>query len=135
MTIARYVLDTNIITAILKKEPTVAGHVGEALSANAEFLLCPVVFYEIYRGLAHTDAKKQLDFFLRYADTCTWDDLTKQDWQAAAKLWANLRLQGQSVQDSDLLIGVYAAQRNAIVVTDNEKHLAALGVTVENWRR
>ena len=55
MTIARYVLDTNIITAILKKEPTVAGHVGEALSA--------------------------------------------------------------------------------IVVTDNEKHLAALGVTVENWRR
>jgi tRNA(fMet)-specific endonuclease VapC len=130
----RYVLDTNIFTAILRKEPKAVEQAEKALATNAEFLLCPVVFYEVYRGLLHRDAKRQLGFYLQFVTDLTWDDLDREDWRAAAQRWADLRRGGYSVGDADLLIGTYAARRNAIVVTDNTKDFIPLGVPVENWR-
>lgn len=131
----RYVLDSNIFAAILRGEPTTTQHVTNALAAGGEFLLCPIVFYEVYRGLLHRDAKKQLNFFLSYITTLTQSDFVSSDWEQAAQLWADLREKGQQVADADLLIGVYALERQAVIVTDNEKDFAPLGVTIENWRR
>ncbi len=135
----RYVLDTNIMSAILRKEPGVIHHVSLALLANAEFLLCPVVFYEILRGLERRDAKKQRTYFLRFVETFTWDDFTKLDWQLAAQTHALALAQGESPSDADLLIGTFAARRDAVIITDNEKHFAPfvslLNLPTQNWRR
>ncbi len=109
--------------------------VAEALTTGAEFLMCPVVYYQVYRGLLHRDSKKQLSFFLSYITTYTWSEFNSGDWDRAAQLWAELRRQGEQTEDADLLIGVYALQRSAIVVTDNEKDFIRLGVAIENWRR
>lgn len=130
----RYVLDSNIITALLKKEAITSRHISEALATDAEFLMCPVVYYEVYRGLLHRDAKKQLGFFLQFTSTFYWDDLNHDDWERAAKYWASLHAKGNPIEDADLLIGTYAAQRDAIVVTDNESHFLPLGLSIENWR-
>lgn len=117
----RYVLDTNVFAAILRGEPTTTQRVSSALTAGSEFLLCPIVFFEVYRGLLHRDAKKQLRFFLSYVTTQTQSDFVSSDWERAARLWADLHRKGQQVADADLLIGVYALGRQAVVVTDNEK--------------
>ena len=135
MTATRYVLDTNILTSILRKDKTAVQRVRGGLSANDLFFLCPVVFYEIYRGLLHRDARKQMLFFLNYTNTLVWDDFTREDWQLTAQHWADWRRHGHHIGDADLLIGVYAVQRNAILVTDNEKHFAWLDIPVENWCR
>ncbi len=136
MTALRYVLDTNIITALLRKEKMTAERVQQALLASAEFMMCPVIFYELYRGLLYRDAKRQQGFFLKLAANFTWDDLTREDWDQAAQLWASLRRSGRSIgDDADLLIGTFATRRNAVVVTDNVNDFASLGVPVENWRR
>jgi predicted nucleic acid-binding protein len=131
----RYVLDTNIFAAILRNEPVTTQRVARALAAGDEFLLCPVVFYEVYRGLLYRDAKKQLTFFLNYITTLTRSDFVSTDWERAARLWADLRQKGQQVADADLLIGVYAIERQAVVITDNEKDFISLGVAIENWRQ
>ena len=130
---ARYVLDANILTAILKRDPVATGRVNSALQSNAEFVMCPVVFYEIYRGLLHKDARKQLGFLLRYIGAYTWDDLKRPDWEQAAELWAKLRRKGVTASDADLLIAAYAIQRRATVVTDNTDHFLPLGTPAENW--
>lgn len=136
MTAPRYVLDTNILTALLRREESAAQRMQQALIADAEFLMCPVVFYELYRGLLHQDAKRQQSFFLQFTATFTWDDLAREDWAEAAQLWARLRRSGRSIgNDADLLIGTFAVRRNAIVVTDNIQDFTPLGVPVENWRR
>jgi predicted nucleic acid-binding protein len=93
-----------------------------------------VVFYEVYRGLLHLDARKQLTFFLNLAATLTWDDLTQVDWETAAHLWADLRRNGRLVGDADILIGAYAMRHGAVVVTRNTRHFEYLGVATENWR-
>ncbi len=133
MASTRYILDTNILTAILKRNPVVIEHANSALQSNAEFVMCPVVFFEIYRGLLHRDANKQLDFLLRYVGTYTWDDLKRPDWEQAAQLWAERRREGVTVSDADLLIAAYALQRRAVVVTANTDHFIPLGAPVENW--
>ena len=131
----RYVLDTNIFTALLRHEPHTLARVIRATQDEVDLLLCPIVFYEVYRGLRYRDARQQLDFFLNYVTTFIRDEFNSDDWQQAGQLWADLRRQGQQISDADLLIGVYAIQRQAMVVTDNEKHFIPLGVTTENWRR
>ncbi len=131
----RYVLDTNILTALLRYEPKPIAQAQSAWDAEADILLCPVVFYEALRGLLHRDAKKQVQLFLNYTTALIWDEFNQADWDRAAQLWAELRRRGEQTEDADLLIGVYALQRGAIVVTDNEKDFIRLGVAVENWRR
>jgi predicted nucleic acid-binding protein len=132
---SRYVLDTNIVTALLRHQTTLIAHTARAAAANAEILLCPVVFYEALRGLLYRDAQKQRQRLLDYTAAFIWDDINLADWEKAAELWAALRRQGLQVGDADLLIGVYALQRQAIVVTANEKHFIPVGVQTENWLR
>ena len=129
----RYVLDTNILTALLRYETKSVEYTARAAAANAEILLCPVVFYEALRGLLHRDAQKQKQHLLDYAAAFIWEDFDRTDWEKAAELWAALRSQGMQVGDADLLIGVYAIQRQAVVITANEKHFLPLGVQTENW--
>ena len=129
----RYVLDTNILTALLRYETKSVEHTTRAATANAEILLCPVVFYEALRGLLHRDAQKQKQYLLDYAAAFIWEDFDRVDWEKAAELWAALRSQGMQVGDADLLIGVYAIQRQAVVITANERHFVPLGVQTENW--
>lgn len=129
----RYVLDTNILTALLRHETQSVEHTTRAAAANAEILLCPVVFYEALRGLLHRDAQKQKQHLLDYAAVFIWEDFDRADWGKAAELWAALRSQGIQVSDADLLIGVYAMQRQAVVITANEKDFVPLGVQTENW--
>ena len=133
MTHTHYVLDTNMLTSILRKDLRVIPRVKSVLSVNGDFILCPVVFYEIYRGLLYQDARKQMLFFLNYTSTFIWDDLTREDWQLAAQHWAELRSRGLQIEDADLLIGVYALKRNAVLVTDNRKHFDWVDIPVENW--
>lgn len=130
---ARYVLDTNILTALLRHETKSVEHAARAAAANAEILLCPVVFYEVLRGLLHRDAPKQKQYLFDYAAAFMWEEFERTDWEKAAELWAALRRQGIQVSDADLLIGVYAVQRQATVITANEKHFVPLGVLTENW--
>ena len=130
---SRYVLDTNILSALLRYEAKPVEYTARAASANNELLLCPVVFYEALRGLLHRDAQMQRQRLLDYAAALIWDDFNRADWEIAADLWAALRSQGLQVSDADLLIGVYALQRQATVVTANEKHFMPLGVQTVNW--
>ncbi len=63
MTGQAYLLDTNVLTGILKKDARIVNRLTEVLAADAQLILSPVVFYEIQRGLLRRDAKKQLGFF------------------------------------------------------------------------
>lgn len=131
----RYVLDTNILSGLLRSEPQLISRIDQAAAAQAEFLLCPLVFYEVLRGLLHRDAKKQMDLFFDYIKGFTREDFNQTDWQVAAQLWAGLRRMGWQISDADLLIAAYAMERQAVIVTDNQKDFEILDVTVENWRR
>jgi len=59
--------------------------------------------------------------------------VTRADWQAAAKLWAELHRTGRSTEDRDLLIAISALKEQATLVTNNTRHFEGLGVPLVNW--
>lgn len=130
-----YVLDTNIISLILRKEATVAARLEEVQSTRHRMFGCPAVWYEVRRGLLYRDSKAQMSHFFLLFDRFEWQDYTVDDWRLAAEIWANLRANGRQIADADLLIAVFALNRNAILVTDNEADFAGISVTIENWKK
>jgi tRNA(fMet)-specific endonuclease VapC len=81
-----YVLDTNALSDILRKNEAVVTHLTDALQRNALFILCPVVFYEVYRGLLRKGAARQLAALRELTNHFQYDDLSRDDWEEAAEL-------------------------------------------------
>lgn len=130
----KYVLDANAISDILRKDEAVVARYVSAIRQDAQFLVCPVSLYEVYRGLLHKRATRQLAILREMSESLGYEDLSREDWNEAASRWAELRRQGQQIADADLLIGVFAARRGALVVTNNVRDFSPLGIPVENWR-
>lgn len=130
----RYVLDTNIIALRLKNNANVMQRISRANQAGHDFLGCPAVLYEVRRGLLRRDARTQWRRFEILFGSFIYEEFTRQDWTLAAELWAKRVVMGRPVSDADLLIAVFAINRDAVLVTDNEKDFAELGAKVENWK-
>lgn len=130
-----YVIDTNIMTALLRQEQSVMNRFDAVAVPANTFLLCPMVWYELRRGLLARNADKQLGLFETLSATFKWQDYTPPDWSLAVSLWAQRRQQGRPVDDADLLIAVFTFNRQAVLVTANEKDFVGLGLTIENWAK
>jgi len=127
-----YLLDTNIVTAVLKKDPHVTGRLRAELAANAHILISAVVYYEIKRGLLRRDAMRQLAAFEEIVSKLGWLDVDRSHWEAAAALWAECQKAGTPANDADLLLAVQSRQAQVVLVTD-DNDFDSLGVSRENW--
>jgi len=128
-----YVFDTNTIAMLLRSDPLALDHFDAIALPDNTIFACPMVWYETKRGLLAKSAEKQTLLFDDLFATFHWQDYTPQDWILAASLWTLRRKEGRPVDDADLLIAVFALNRQAILVTANEKDFAGLGLTIENW--
>jgi len=139
---AAYLLDTNIISPILKKQgddsERIKSKLKSILRENSDILISPIVYYELARWLHHRKAQKQLDFLENFIACHKWCDLKKDTWNIAAKLWAGCRRKSPPTPtgeglDKDVLIAAQAKEHNAIVVTNNIRHFQYLGVNHVSW--
>lgn len=129
-----YVLDTNIITSVLRPDKDIENRYLKVLSDGHTFIGCPVVYYEVKRGLLAQDNRRKMALFeSMFYDVFEWRDYTKNDWILASGLWAKRKTLGRPIEDADLFIAVFALNNNATIVTNNTKDFAELGVTLEDW--
>ena len=130
---ATYLLDTNIISRVLRKEAEVSERLEDVLLGNETIILCPVVLYEIRRGLVKKVAVGIERAFEELISHFVWDEMVRQDWEKAAELWALSVRIGAPRNDADILIASHAHRLGAVLVTDNESHFQHLGLETENW--
>jgi tRNA(fMet)-specific endonuclease VapC len=128
----KYLLDTNIVTAILKKDHQVFNRLQVKLAANAHILISAVVYYEIKRGLLKRNAVHQLAVFEEMVRSLEWADVERSHWETAAILWAECQKAGVAINDADLLLAAQARQAQAVLVTD-DADFSRLDVLRENW--
>lgn len=131
----RYVFDTNVVSLLLRRDKNIIETMKTKLQPSDEIIGCPVVWFEVKRGLLAKDAAGQLKRFEQLFATFHWQDFNQEDWELASQLWVKRRNIGKPIEDADLLIGTYAHNRNAILITDNEKDFVDLGFAIENWKR
>jgi tRNA(fMet)-specific endonuclease VapC len=128
-----YVLDTDTVSYLLRGNTGALDGMRTATLQGANVYLCPVVWFEVRRGLLQRDARRQLQVFERFATLLEWRDLDRRFWDELAAAWAASRRKGRPVQDSDLMIATFARNLGAIVVTHNGSHFALTGVATVDW--
>lgn len=130
-----YVLDSNIITAILKDNENVKGKMSKAILDGDEILLNGISYYEIRRGLLAANATTQLNVFNQFCKifpVLLLDTISIFD--EVAELYAYLQKKGQLIEDADILIASTVKVKDFILVTDNIAHFGRIqGLRFENW--
>lgn len=129
-----YTLDTNIVTAHLKRNPLVMQRIRRAVVAGHPVMLNAVSYYETKRGLLFAGAQTQLAVFeqLWQAQGIIMFDQAALD--RAAKIYADLRAAGQLIEDADLLMAAIALVNDVVLVTHNTAHLSRVAdLQLEDW--
>ena len=129
---AAYLLDTNMVTAILRSDLVVLEHLRARAREDVRILFSVVVYYEIKRGLLKRDMTRRLAAFEELARHWEWLDVERHDWESAAVLWARCRNEGIAASDVDILLAVQARRAGAILVT-HDRDFEYLDVVREDW--
>jgi len=131
-----YVLDTDIITALLKGNEIVKEKLDESFLLNKEIFINGINYYEIKRGLLDTNAKNKLSAFDKLCTECKVLLFDKLDiFDKASEIYVNLKKRGlRSDDDADILIASIAIIHNLILVTNNTKDFKKIpAIKLENW--
>jgi tRNA(fMet)-specific endonuclease VapC len=129
-----YTLDTNIVTAYLKRHPLVRQRIRQAESAGYPVMLNAVSYYETKRGLLFADARTQMRLFEQLWHSQGIVMLDQAALDSAAQMYAELRAAGQLLEDADLLMATIALANDLALVTPKTDHFARLTtLLLEDW--
>ena len=134
---ANYCLDSNVVSDILRQEPTVMKHLNEALDNDDNLFISSIVYYEIVRGLKAAGKTRMLKDFKEFYDNAKHlyldrDDLTMID--KAIEIYILLH-KGQMIEDNDIYIAAISMVNGCTLVTSNTRHFSRVeGLNFVNWR-
>lgn len=127
----RYLLDTNVLIAMLKDKNDVRKQILKVGFENC--YVSEISIAELFYGAAKGGRKKNMEdvnHILRLFEILPIFPSLKMYGQVKAML----EMQGRRIDDFDLLIGTTALQNKLTMVTANVKHLERIpNLIVENW--
>jgi predicted nucleic acid-binding protein len=129
-----YALDTNIVSYLLKKKVPYTEKAREERKKGTIFFFPPMVYYETKRWLMRNRSQHKTQVFeTMYADDDI-EGISKDDLEAAARLYTELGEKGIVIDDADILIAVYCLKHDYTLVTNNEKHFEDIkGLRIVTW--
>lgn len=136
MALPQVVLDTDILSAIIRRNPAVIPRARAYLEEHGQFHLSIITRYEILRGLKAKGATQQAAAFDDFCLRNIILPLTAEAVTKAAEIYADLSHRGELIGDADILIAASAMTCGLGVVTNNERHFQRIqDLWVENWLR
>ena len=136
----KVLLDTDILSEYLKgHDRNVARHASEYAHARGRFTITSVTVHEIVFGLEVKNAAAQLQKALAWLNQNEEITPTASDYLDAAKIKANARKQGSTVELADCLIAAVAVRLGIPLVSGNMEDFQAIQKTgialeIQNWR-
>lgn len=129
-----YILDTNMVTAYLKKNLMVMKRLRQSVSIGYPVMLNAVSYYETRRGLLFAGALTQMAVFERLWQTLGIAMIDQASLDKASEIYADLRSNGQLIEDADIIIAAIALTNDMTLVTNNTTHLSRItGLRLEDW--
>lgn len=136
MSSPQFILDTDILSLLMRKNAAVVAKASAYLSEHRQFTISIITRYEILRGLEAKGAKQQASRFDEFCARNQILPITDDVVLRAAEIYADLYKRGELIGDADILIAASALANNCGIVTNNEAHYRRVaGLRVENWLR
>lgn len=130
------VLDTDILSELLKQHPLVLQRVRAYLAEHEQLAFSIITRYELLRGLKAKHARTQEAAFTLLCQASLILPLTDQVVDRAATLYGHLHRQGALLPDADLLIAATALEAQRTLVTNNLAHFQRIpNLVIETWKR
>ena len=129
----RYLLDTNILSALIKQPQ---GTLAQRLATHAESSYCTsiIVACELRYGAQRKGSERltqQVEAVLNSIDVLPLEAPTDRHY---GEIRAALENVGQPIGHNDLLIAAQARALGLVVVTENMREFSRVpGLLVENW--
>lgn len=128
-----YLLDTNIVSAIIQGNSSVATKFLER-SIAMPVAISAVTYFECRRGLL---ANKSLKKIKAFADFCQLVEILPVTYpeivEIASEIYADLRSRGCLIQDADILIAATAIAQHWILVSNDSDLSHVQKLRLENW--
>jgi predicted nucleic acid-binding protein len=133
--VTRYLLDTNIISNVVKPQPSEPLLVWMAAQRDDDLFIASLTVAEIRRGILEKPRGKKRDALeawfagpegpqaLFSGRILSFDDKAGLIW---ARLMAEGKATGRSRSALDMIIAAVAGAMDCVVVTDNEKDFAGI---------
>jgi tRNA(fMet)-specific endonuclease VapC len=128
----RYMLDTNIVSHLLRQHPIVASQV----LAKPMHALCisAITEGELLFGLAKRPDNKKLHLAVREllsrVESIPWDSIAAEQY---GQTRATMELRGKGLSNLDLLIASHALSINATLVTNDRAISQVPDLEIEDW--
>lgn len=131
----RYLLDTNIISNVVKPQPSASLLAWMAAQRDEDLFIASLTVAEIRRGILEKPRGRKRDALdawfsgpegpqaLFAGRTLPFDDTAGLIW---ARLMAEGKASGRPRSGLDMIVAAIAGANECIVVTDNEKDFAGL---------
>jgi tRNA(fMet)-specific endonuclease VapC len=130
----KYILDTNIISAILNGNVKVKNNTQNVIDEGKNIFINALSYYEIKRGLLAINATSKLS---KFESLCNTFGLVFFDNQyifdKAAEIYEYLKCEGKLLEDADILIASLSISSNFILVTADTDFDRIKTLRVENW--
>jgi tRNA(fMet)-specific endonuclease VapC len=128
------ILDTNIVSALLRGSNDVLTHYDNALDRNEILGISAVTYYELRRGSFDPKFARKRQTLNEFLDTLELVLPDFHTYQIAAEIWWNLKQAGTKLEDNDVLIAATAMSFDETLISDNTKHFDRItGLKLENW--
>ncbi|MEH2232334.1 MAG: PIN domain-containing protein [Nostoc sp.] len=131
-----YLLDTNIVSYILRRNATVGSKLRDANRSGQEVFISCITYYEVKRGLLYANATRQLgDFnqFSRKYEVLSLDDI--EIIERACEIHVDLQRRGLKIQKADVLIAATAIARGLILLSNDSDLLRVQDINLQKWLR
>jgi len=127
-------LDTNIISYYLADDIQIKEKVHETVRKDGRISTTIINVYEILRGLRWRNNKNKenvFKIFLKNVEVFAIDD---EVVEIAAATYADLRKNGKTIDDADILIAAITIKNHGTLVSNNTKHYEGInGLKLVNW--
>lgn len=136
-----YLLDTNIVSEIIKNNPDF-NVIKKIAEHNSDCAICTPVWQELLFGMYRMSDGVQKKYLEAFIENDVHENFKiKQFTETAARIQAQLRSEleksGRPTQKDDSMIAAIALANHMVLVTRNTKHFEAIQevseLQVENW--
>lgn len=128
-----YILDTNIVTYLLKKNEKIILKLVDAKNAQKNIFISVITYYEIKRGLLDVNATQKIAKFNKFCQNAIIISIDVNIAEKASEIHANLKQQGRMIQDVDILIAATAIIHDLTVVSNDSDFTRINDINLENW--
>ena len=130
----QYTFDTNILSYYLKGNEGIRDRLNKELLEGNQFIINPITYYEISRGLLAIDSREKLQKFKDLCQIFGVLELSNSVLEIAAQNYAILKKRGELIEDADLFIAATCIVNDLLLITNNKKHFSRIhGLKIENW--